>query len=212
MIPEITRLNLKPSNPPLMTSSCKCLAVDQRHCAWSNEPEPGEQSKSLHTNGEITFWQVRTTPTQLRPFARHLVGKIAIQAAHLLITEHQPAFKKHLKAGMVVIHDGCYIAKSFHFWVVLHRKNRVPPQKRLFFRHFNPALEKTSVEPLVMLNHPRTTLILISTLKYAVLFSQPMKVHGIYSWICPCRLLGYASTIWSSTLWRFILGMWTCPK
>ena len=28
----------------------------------------------------------QSTPTQLRPFARHLIGKMVIQAAHLLIT------------------------------------------------------------------------------------------------------------------------------
>ena len=31
-------------------------------------------------------WLVRTTPTLLRPFAHHLVGKVVIQAADLLIT------------------------------------------------------------------------------------------------------------------------------
>ena len=36
-----------------------------------------------------------STLTLLRPFARHLVGKMGIQKAHLLITKHQPAISEH---------------------------------------------------------------------------------------------------------------------
>ena len=35
------------------------------------------------------------TPTQLRPFARHLVGKMAIRTAHLLITIRTSQTKTH---------------------------------------------------------------------------------------------------------------------
>ena len=50
------------SHPPaiLQTSSCKCLAVDQRHCAWSNEPaEFVKQVRTVkqlaHVSGEVTY-------------------------------------------------------------------------------------------------------------------------------------------------------------
>ena len=132
MIPEITHLN--PSNPPQHRQvanallSIKGTVHDQMSLLDVNQVSSQEACtpKVKSHSGKCE------PPPPSCSFARHIVGKIAIQAAHLLITEHQPACEKHLKAGMVVIHDGCYIAKSFHFWVVLHRKNRYHPKKGYF--------------------------------------------------------------------------------
>ena len=58
----------------------------------------------LKSNKNI--WLVRTTPNQLRPFARHLVGKMVILKAHLLITKHSP--------GIYMSTINCFLGRANH--------------------------------------------------------------------------------------------------
>ena len=79
------------------------LSIDKLHPYAGTDRGSAISGQSLSLASQ-SFWLVRTTLTLLQPFARHLVGKMDILAAHLLITisfKHFETNKSPLKIGLL---------------------------------------------------------------------------------------------------------------